>query len=43
VDREFQDWLRDLGRTHSRDVEFHRTVDLYWTLKVMMGKALVEP
>ena len=36
AERDFVDWLTDLGHTRSQDTKFNRTVDFYWKIKVTL-------
>jgi hypothetical protein len=42
VDVEIGQWIPYLGSYRERATLYTRTVDLYWLLKMMMGKVLVE-
>jgi hypothetical protein len=35
-------WILDLGSYRSRTTLYTKTMDLYWLLKTLMGKVLVE-
>jgi hypothetical protein len=42
VDEEFTHWILDTGTSHSRETKYHRTIDLYWHVKTLLGKVMTE-
>jgi hypothetical protein len=42
VDAEIGQWIPDPGSYRERATLYTKTIDLYWLLKTMMGKVLVE-
>ena len=42
VDAEFCQWILDTLSSHSRDTKYNKTIDLYWHMKTLLIKMLVE-
>jgi len=34
--------ISDFGNTHLRETQYMQTIDLYWKMKTIMGRVLVE-
>jgi hypothetical protein len=42
VDAELCQWILDTCSSHSRDMKYNRTIDLYWHMKTLLIKMLAE-
>jgi len=38
----FNEWIQDPGNTRSHMVLFNISLDLYWTMKILLGKVLIK-
>jgi hypothetical protein len=42
VDEEFTRWILDIGTSRSNETKYHKTIDLYWHVKTLLGRIIVE-
>jgi hypothetical protein len=35
-------WIPNTGSSRARESQYYKTIDLYWHMKTLMGKVLVE-
>lgn len=42
IDAELSPWIPDTGTSHSKETKYHRTIDLYWHMKTLLGKVMTE-
>ena len=42
VNIKMRHWVLDIGTSHARESKYLKTVALYWKMKTLMGKVILE-
>ena len=42
IEEEIVPWVQDAGSTKSKETKYFKTIALYWQMKALLGKSLIE-